>query len=233
VFPIAVLAGGLGSRLGALTQDFPKCLIEVKGKPFVHWQISLLKDAGYEDFVFCVSHKADQIVKYLGDGSEFGIRIKYSFDGNSQIGTGGAIHKALSLLGPEFAVVYGDSYLPINYSQVEESFSHRSKAALMTIFQNNGYFDHSNVCLNSDNTVNYNKLEPDARMMHIDYGLSYFKAEAFSGVAPNTFLDLADLLTELSRRGEIMGFEVFNRFYEIGSAKGISDFNSYLDGELL
>ena len=122
MLPLAILAGGYATRLGSLTKEIPKCLIEINGRAFVDWQLDLLIENGYSDFVFCLSYKSNLVQKHLGDGSARGVKIQYSFDGETQLGTGGAIQKALPKLGPVFGVIYGDSYLPINYWQVEQLF---------------------------------------------------------------------------------------------------------------
>ena len=232
MLPIVVLAGGLATRLGHITKETPKCLLEIKGRPFVDWQIELLRNAGYKDFVFCLSHKSDQIQMHLGDGSAFGVKIRYSLDGEKQLGTGGAIQKALPLLGPKFAVTYGDSYLPMDYSRVEEIFLNSQGPAVMTLYKNSGRFDSSNAFLNIDGFVTYSKNSPQPQMNYIDYGLMYFRSEAFQNTQSKTQIDLSDLCSDLSKVGKLYGFEVFNRFYEIGSLDGISDFTGFLNREL-
>jgi NDP-sugar pyrophosphorylase family protein len=228
MLPIAILMGGFATRLGSLTLTTPKCMLPINDKPFVYWQIQLLKRAGFEDFVFCASHLSDEIQSYVQDGSRFGIKVTYSLDGETQLGTGGAIVKALPLLGSDFAVIYGDSYLPIDYSSIELAFKKSSALGMMSIFKNFGKFDKSNAELLSGGYVNYQKGSKDARMSYIDYGLMYFKSEVFETLTANQTIDLADICAQLSKTKKLMGFEVFDRFYEIGSAKGIEDFSMYL-----
>lgn len=228
MLPIAVLAGGFATRLGSLTRDLPKCLIQVNGKPFVDWQIELLRNSGYSDFVFCISYKSDQIQDHLGDGSKWGIKIEYSLDGETQLGTGGAIKNCLNKLGESFAVIYGDSYLPIDYGQVEEAFKHSTKSALMTVFENQNSLDASNVEYTNGKLIEYAKGSSNPRMRHIDYGLSYFHSSVFDAFPSDNAFDLADLVTGLSKIGKLGGFEVLNRFYEIGSISGIEDLSNYL-----
>ena len=105
MLPLAILAGGYATRLGSLTKEIPKCLIEVNGKPFVDWQLDLLIKNGFSDFVFCTSYKSNLVEKYLGDGSNRGVSIRYSLDGETQLGTGGAVLKALPILGETFGVI--------------------------------------------------------------------------------------------------------------------------------
>jgi N-acetyl-alpha-D-muramate 1-phosphate uridylyltransferase len=230
---IAVLAGGFATRLGALVKDTPKSLLLFHGRPFVFWQIQLLKKEGYQKFVFCLSHRSEQIQEYLRDGSQLGVNIEYSLDGDIQLGTGGAIRKALPKLGSEFAVIYGDSYLPTNHAKVEEAFRKSLKPALMTVYMNNNLFDKSNVELRLDGSIDYNKNSSNSKMKHIDYGLTYFKETAFLGYDENHPFDLSELCSDLSNNGELGAFEVNSRFYEIGSESGISEFSKYLLEEQL
>ena len=228
MLPIAVLAGGLATRLGPLTESVPKCMLEINGSPFIDWQIRLLKDAGYREFIFCLSHKSQVIQEYLGDGSRFGVSIKFSIDGGTQLGTGGAIIKAVPLLGDEFAVIYGDSYLPINYNDFELAFKYSNSVAMMSLFKNNGQIEASNAELLENGYVNYQKGIIDSRKEYIDYGVSYFRKEAFISYFPNQPIDLAEICQSLSSNMKLTGYEVFQRYYEVGSHQGIKEFSNYL-----
>jgi NDP-sugar pyrophosphorylase family protein len=228
VLPIAILAGGFATRLGEASKVKPKSLVEVNGRPFADWQMSLLKSAGYRDFVFCLSHLGEQIQTHFGDGSSFGVNIQYSFDGHKQLGTAGAIKNAIHLLGPRFAVIYGDSYLPIDYASVEEAFKVLSGSSLMTIYKNFEELDTNNVILNQNGLITYNKFFPNTQMQYIDYGLSYFQASAFDKVGHGASYDLADLCAEISENHQLVGYEVHNRFYEVGSQAGIVELTKKL-----
>jgi NDP-sugar pyrophosphorylase family protein len=228
MLPLSILAGGFASRLGPLTENLPKSLVEVNGRPFIDWQIELLSKHGYSDYVFCVSHKSEMLEKHLGDGSRFGVNIKYSFDGERQLGTAGAIRKALPLLGDRFGVVYGDSYLPISYSAVEADFLNSGKDALMTVYKTKNGLGANNTEYSDGQILNHDKTETKLNMKHIDYGLSYFSATAFSGLKIDEYFDLSHLFKQLLDKRQIIGFEVFTRFYEIGSITGLMEFSDYL-----
>ena len=228
MLPLVILAGGYATRLGQLTKDSPKCLIEVNGRPFVDWQLDLLTKSGYTNFIFCVSYKSEMVQNHLGDGSSWGVRIKYSVDGETQLGTGGAVQKALPLLGDTFGVIYGDSYLPIDYSAVELSFLNSKSQGLMTVYENQNQFDTSNVEYTEGKLRNYQKGMNDRKMHHIDYGLTYFRREAFQSKSSDASFDLASISSLLAKEGKLDGFEVFQRFYEIGSVHGLKEFTDYL-----
>jgi MurNAc alpha-1-phosphate uridylyltransferase len=231
MLPLAILAGGYATRLGNLTKDLPKCLIEINGRPFVEWQLDLLIKNGYSDFVFCLSYKSEMVQEYLGDGSSRGVKIQYSLDGGTQLGTGGAIQKALPTLGEAFAVLYGDSYLPINYLAVEKEFLNSVNPALMTVYENKNQFDSSNVEFVQGNLLNYQKFSRDKKMQHIDYGLTYFRSSAFLPCLDRSTFDLSKLCHTLASEGRMGGFEVFERFHEIGSVDGINELSEYLRKE--
>jgi MurNAc alpha-1-phosphate uridylyltransferase len=226
--PLVILAGGLATRLGNLTADIPKCLIDVNGRPFIDWQLDLLVSSGYKEFVFCLSHKSNLIEDHLGDGSKWGSVFKYSLDGPAQLGTGGAIYKALPLLGEKFAVLYGDSYLPIDYKNLERFFETSSYLAMMAVFENKNLIDSSNVEFFEGKIINYKKGIKDSKMEYIDYGITYFRKETFTSWSGYTRFDLSELCHNLSISGDLGGVEVFDRFYEIGSVKGIQEFSNYL-----
>jgi MurNAc alpha-1-phosphate uridylyltransferase len=228
MLPLAILAGGYATRLGSLTNDIPKCLIEINGRPFIEWQLDLLIKNGYSDFVFCLSYKSDMVQEYLGDGTSRGVKIQYSLDGETQLGTGGAIQNALPALGEAFAVLYGDSYLPINYFTVEKDFLNSVNLAVMTVYENKNQFDSSNVEFVEGNLKNYQKGSSDKKMQHIDYGLTYFRSSAFLPYSDQSAFDLSEVCHDLTKYGQMGGFEVFERFYEIGSVHGIQEFSEYL-----
>lgn len=228
MLPLAILAGGYATRLGSLTKETPKCLIEINGRPFVDWQLDLLIDNGYSDFVFCLSYKSNLVQNHLGDGSARGVRIRYSFDGETQLGTGGAIQKALPKLGSVFGVIYGDSYLPINYWQVEQHFLATQAYALMTVYKNQNQFDKSNVEFIDGKLLNYEKDTGNKNMQHIDYGITFFREAAFQPWADQSSFDLSKVCHQLAKNKQLDGFEVHDRFYEIGSILGIDEFTQYL-----
>jgi NDP-sugar pyrophosphorylase family protein len=228
MLPLAILAGGYATRLGELARDLPKCLIEINGRPFVDWQLDLLVENGYTDFIFCISYKSEMIQNHLGNGSRWGASIRYSIDGETQLGTGGAIQKALPLLGDAFGVIYGDSYLPIDYLGVEIEFLNSKSHGMMTVYKNRNQFDLSNVEYIAGKLVNYEKGLNDRKMHHIDYGLTYFRKEPFLSIANELSFDLSNICHLLAKEGKLDGFEVFERFYEIGSVEGIEELSEYL-----
>ena len=226
---MAILAGGLATRLGSLTELVPKSLIEIQHRPFIDWQLRLLSRSGIEKVVICLGHKSEMIQDFVGDGSRYGINIVYSFDGPTQLGTGGAIRKALPLLSDEFMVMYGDSYLPTDFKAIEAAFRSIGKPALMTVFYNKGSFDVSNVLFVNGDLKKYSKADPMPDMSHIDYGVSTFKRSVFESYAQDAPIDLSNICQDLSYSGSLAGYEVRERFYEIGSLEGIDDFREYVE----
>lgn len=225
MLPVAILAGGLGTRLYPLTERIPKALVEINGEPFLAHQLRLLRAHGIERVVLCIGQLGEQIREYAGAGARFGVAIDYSLDGPTLLGTAGAIRRALPLLGDAFFVLYGDSYLPCSYRDVEQAFRAAREPGLMTVFRNAGRWDTSNVEFADGRILTYDKKNRNPRMQYIDYGLGVFNAGAFTNT-PHA--DLAGLYQDLSHRNQLAACEVHERFYEIGSFEGIRELSEYL-----
>ena len=229
--PVAILAGGMATRLRPITEKIPKLLVEVAGEPFFSHQIRLLKAAGLTRLVLCVGYLGDKIVELYGDGAQWGVKIEYAFDGPKLLGTGGALIAALPRLGDAFYVLYGDSYLPIDYRAVGDFFLRSGRLGLMTVYENQGRYDTSNVWFEGGEIKVYDKKHKVPQMHHIDYGLGVFRAAAFDGFPRDAVVDLAAVQTQLCQRRQLVGFEITQRFYEIGSHEGLAELDALLRGQ--
>jgi NDP-sugar pyrophosphorylase family protein len=225
---VAILAGGLATRLRPITEKIPKLLVEVAGEPFFTHQIRLLKSAGLTHLVLCIGYLGEKIVELYGDGGRFGVKIDYVFDGPKLLGTGGALIQALPKLGDTFYVLYGDSYLPMDYASAGERFLSSGKLGLMSVFENRGRFDASNVWFENGEIKLYDKKARLPQMHHIDHGLGMFHAAAFDGFLRDSIVDLAEVQKSLVARHQLVGFEVSERFYEIGSPAGLAELDALL-----
>ncbi len=228
MYPVAVLAGGLGTRLRSIAETIPKSLLEIAGRPFIFHQLELLKRQGVSRAVLCVGHLGEQVEAAVGDGRAFGLSVDYSFDGDVLLGTGGAIKHALPMLGENFFVLYGDSYLRCSFSEVQSAYEASHYPALMTVLRNRDRWDRSNVLFRNGVLHGYDKRSPQPQMEHIDYGLGVFSARVFDRYQDKQIFDLADCYRELSVKGQLAGFEVEKRFLEIGSPQGIRDTEDFL-----
>ncbi|MDA2917884.1 nucleotidyltransferase family protein [Desulfobacterota bacterium AH_259_B03_O07] len=226
--PVAILAGGLAKRLRPLTKSIPKCLVEVAHKPFIEHQLELMQQHGLHRIVLCVGYLGEMVKTVLGDGSRMGMDLRYVFDGKKLLGTGGALRKALPLLGEIFFVLYGDSYLDCNYIAIEKKFLEQRKLGLMTIFRNANKWDRSNILYKDGCLIHYDKENPTPEMQHIDYGLGVLNAKVFDDYPPDTTIDLATIYQDLLTKDELSTFEVTQRFYEIGSPDGLDETHHYL-----
>jgi NDP-sugar pyrophosphorylase family protein len=226
--PVAILSGGLATRLRPLTETIPKALIELNGEPFIAHQLRLLSSRGIGRVVLCVGYRGEMIRDFVGDGVRFGLHVDVVFDGPVLLGTAGAIRRAVPLLGESFFVLYGDSYLPCDYSAVCNAFLRSGKRGLMTVFRNDGQFDTSNVELHDGQILRYDKRNCAPEMRYIDYGLGAFRADVFTSLPDRVHYDLARIYQDLLSVGELAAFEVRERFYEIGSLQGIEEAAAYL-----
>lgn len=226
--PVAILSGGLATRLRPITETIPKSLVEVAGRPFIDWQLELLAGQGVRRAVICAGYLGEMIEEHVGNGHRFGLDVAYSWDGEPLLGTGGALRKALPLLGDEFQILYGDSWLDIDYAAVVAAFRASGQPALMTVFRNEGLWDTSNVEFSDGRIQRYDKVDRTPAMLHIDYGLGVMKAEALEAWPNDQAFDLAALYGGLVKQGHLAGYEIFQRFYEVGSHQGLADLDALL-----
>ncbi len=229
-----ILAGGLATRLRPVTETTPKLLVPIAGRPFADYQLQWLRRQGVTRIVYCIGYLGDRIRAAIGDGGRFGLEVRYCDEGESLMGTGGALRMALDagLLAGVFLVLYGDSFLPIPYAPVVAAHRRSGRRALMTVMHNDDRWDRSNVVFEPPLVTLYDNGADEAtraRMHHIDYGLSVFARDFVADeIPPGEVVDLAVPLKRASLAGELAGFEVTERFYEVGSTAGIADFTRYV-----
>jgi len=230
--PVAVLAGGRASRLGAVALRTPKILIDVAGRPFLDHQLALLRRRGVRRVVLCVGHLGEQVAAHAGDGARHGLAIAISDDGSVPRGTAGALRNALPLLGELFFVLYGDAYLDLDYAGVLAGVERHGDRLLgaMTLLRNEGRWDRSNALFADGRLIRYDKRAPSPDMKHIDCGLGLLRRSALERVAAHGHADLADLYSALVDEGRLHGHEVAERFYEIGSPAGLEETRARLAG---
>ena len=227
-YPVAILAGGLATRLRPITEKIPKVLVPIAGKPFLTHQLELLCSQGITHVVLCLGYLGEMVQREFGDGSTHGVQLDYSFDVPVLLGTGGALKRALPKLGEKFFVLYGDSYLPTPFAPIAETFGRSGKLGLMTVYRNEGKYDTSNVVFGDGEIKVYDKKLRLPEMQHIDYGLSLFRAKAFNRYPADKAFDLADVMRDLVAEKQLAGYEVPERFYEIGSHAGLEELNQLL-----
>lgn len=223
--PVAILAGGLATRMRPLTETVPKSLLPVAGRPFLAHQLDLLRGQGVRRVVLCAGHLGGQIEDAFGDGREFGIDLTYSHDGPGLLGTAGALRQALPLLGEEFFTLYGDSYLQVDYSAVWKAYGNQSEPALMTVISKDLAAEPANAWFDGRKIRAYGKGQPLPEMRHVDYGLNLFNEATFR----DDIADLSVLQASLAQGGRLAGYEVENRYFEIGSPQGLASLESHLN----
>jgi N-acetyl-alpha-D-muramate 1-phosphate uridylyltransferase len=230
-----ILAGGLGTRLWPITQALPKSLVPINGRPFVGYQLAWLSRQNITDIVYCIGYLGAQIRAAIGDGSRFGVQVRYADEGDDLKGTGGALRGALDagLLTDTFFVLYGDSFLPVQFAPVLAAFHASGCRALMTVMRNENRWDTSNAVFSAPFITLYDKHCDDAtraRMRYIDYGLSVLARNLVAQeIQAGPKVDLADLFKKMSLARELAGFEIVDRFYQIGSPNGIAEFSRFAE----
>jgi NDP-sugar pyrophosphorylase family protein len=225
-----ILAGGLGTRMRPATDQVPKVLLPVAGEPFARHQLELLHRGGVTDVVYCIGHLGEMVRDYVGDGRQFGLDVRYVDEGAELRGTGGALRLAADagVLHDRFLVLYGDSYLPIDLRPIDAAFERAAEPALMTVFHNRDQWVPSNVVFDGRRVVVYDKRGSVPGMDWVDYGISVLTRDLVMETPPGAVVDLSDVFHELSGAGRLAGYEVHERFYEIGSPTGMAEVEGIL-----
>jgi NDP-sugar pyrophosphorylase family protein len=224
---VVILVGGLATRLGKLAYNTPKSMILIEGRPFLEYQLELISKQNIKDIVLCVGHLGEKIKSYFNDGKKFGVKIDYSWE-ETLLGTGGAIKNAEGLLQNEFMMLYGDSYLPVDYHKLINIFIGKNTLGTMVIYKNNNKYDKSNIVLNEGRIKAYDKEKKLPEMVYIDAGLSIFKKEVLKKLPDGKHIPLDTIIKQLIDSGQLSSYITKQRFYEVGSPKGLQDFRNYI-----
>lgn len=230
MLPVVIICGGLGTRIKQISKGQPKSLIEILDKPFLYWQLDNLIAQDVKKVILCVGHLADQVEAAIKIYDRKELEIIISDDGNELLGTGGAVKKASKIAGDTFFVMYGDSFLTCSFKAVQEYFFKMQSDVLLTVYKNDNRFDISNIAYKDGEIVDYEK-NPVSPMSYIDYGLGLYSYSVFEKITGSSF-DLSFVIKKLLAESKLNGFEVFERFYEIGSVKGIRDLEDFLSRSL-
>ena len=226
--PVVILAGGIATRLRPMTETIPKSLLQVAGEPFIAHQLRLLRTNGIKKVVICSGYLGGQIEKFVATGARFDLSVTFSADGEKLLGTGGAVKKALALLDEEFFVMYGDSYLTVDFKSVYDYFLTTPSLALMTVLKNHNAWDKSNIVFKDNQIITYDKKNKVDGMDYIDYGLGILKKSAFDAMASKEVFDLSQLYQDIIAKKQMSGYVVSERFYEIGSLNGLAETQEYI-----
>ena len=224
---VVIIAGGLATRLGALTKNRPKSMVEIRNRPFLAYQLELLRYQEITDILLCIGHLGTQIKEFFSDGSKYGVHINYSVE-DKPLGTAGALKNAEPLLDNIFFVMYGDSYLFLNYQEIMSYFMLQNKLALATVYRNHDSYDRSNMVINGNMVTKYSKLEKSNDMVYVDYGASVFNKKALQLIPEKQPFFFEDFFIRLIEKKQLLAFEVDHRFYEIGSPQGLKDFKAFV-----
>ncbi len=226
--PVVILCGGKATRLYPLSQKVPKAMTEIEGKPFLEYQIDLLKRNGIFDIVLCIGDKGEQIKEHFQDGERFDVRIKYSQDGEELLGTAGALKKAENLLADSFLVLFGDTYLSLNFQEAINFFEKNRQLGMMTVFRNAGKYAPSNTVVENGLVKYYSKKRHLKNMNYIDCGLGIIRKDSLKYLRQGESGDLAILNQALIKRQELLAYPIKKRFYDIGTFRGLADFRRYI-----
>jgi len=225
---MVILCGGLATRLGDLAKDTPKSMIRIQGKPFLEYQIEKLKKHSIKDIVLCVGHLSEKIEEYFGDGGRFGVQLQYSYDRDRPLGPIGALKNAETALDEIFFIMYGDSYVSINFQKIYSYFINYDKLALMVVYKNADKYDKSNLIIKENHVVHYGQEKKTSDKIYIDYGTSLLRKKTLQYIPLNTFYSTGSFFSSLIEKNQLLAFEEKRRFYHIGTPDALEEFKNYI-----
>src|SRR3990172_10336916 len=221
-----ILAGGLGTRLRPITETIPKAMAPVRGRPFLEYKIEVLEGKGIDNVIICLAYLGHMIEDHFGDGRRFDVTIRYGYEQDGLLGTAGAVKNVEALLADAFFVQYGDSYLLVDYRSTMAHFRAHDGLGLMVVHKNHDRWDRSNVVVDGGLIRAYDKQRRLPGMVYIDFGVSVFRREVFVDVPLRVATDLAALHRSLIEQGQLVAYETYQRFYEVGSPQGLREFEA-------
>ncbi len=226
-----ILAGGLGTRLRPLTERIPKAMTPILGRPFIEYEIELLKSEGVNELVICVGHLGESIERHLGRGGRFGVSISYSHDGPKLLGPAGALRRAESLLHDTFFVTYGDAYLRAPYGSIMDTLASSGRLGVMAVFRNEGKYGASDVAVEGGKVARYDKRNREAGMDWINFGVSALRKGALALIPEGRECGEEEFYGSLIKKGELLAFPVMKRFYEIGTPSSLAEFERFISSQ--
>lgn len=229
---VVILAGGMATRLGPLAKSRPKSMIMIGDKPFLEYQINMLHTAGARNILLCLGHLSEPIIDYFGDGKRLDVKLTYSIE-DKPLGTAGALKNAEKFIEDTFATLYGDSYVFVNLSEIMSRFRSSRKLGLMTVYRNLGRYDKSNTAIDRDGMVIRYDKQYKEKLEYIDYGLSVFKKRVLQRIPKDEYYSLEEVFRELIEKRELVAYENKERFYEIGSPTGLTEFQRFVEDNRL
>jgi NDP-sugar pyrophosphorylase family protein len=227
MYSIAILCGGFGTRLYPVTKYLPKSLYPINGKPFIDYQLERLKSGGFNHIVLLVSHFGNEIREYVGNGERYGLNIEYSFDDAK--GTLPAIKKAFKFLDYNFFITYGDSYLTADFKDIQKTYDAQNKPFLVTIYKNNDETLHkNNIAYINNQIVDYSQLNLNNSCQYVDYGITILNKNYLDNIDETWYTNVSNLYNFAIAKNNLASYVIKERFYEVGSLRGIQDFTKYV-----
>ena len=230
VLTVALLVGGLGTRVAHLTGPIvPKALLEVADSSFIDLKLTELSNAGVTDVCMLVGHGAEVLQSRIGVGSGRGLSITWLEDGPTLRGTGGATARFAEIHKEPFWLAYGDTLLDVPMSRIEQDFLDDKVLAGMTVLENCDRWETSNVSIDGERVAVYEKDAQAGSHRFIDYGMLLFRPAAFASARSESF-DLSESLIALTGEGQLAAYPVARRFYDVGNEEALIEAIEYVEG---
>ena len=227
-----ILAGGLGTRLRPITTQMPKVMVTVNGIPFLEHQLRLLRRYCITDILVLSGYMGQCIEEYFGDGRRFGLNVQYSRE-RVPLGTGGGLRYAAPLLEERFLLLYGDSYLPMDYQDLCQERDSKGVKCAIAVYDNSRADSgvHNNIQLDRQGyVIQYRKqYVDDARFSHVDAGVLACRRSIVEFIPPDESVSLEEsIFPLLIAQRQLFAYKTAQRFFDIGTSERLNTFKEFL-----
>lgn len=225
---VVILAGGLGMRLLPLTTTIPKPMILFYGKPFLEYLLLLLKQNKIERVVLLVGYLHEKIKDYFGDGSKWGLKIKYSYL-PPEADTGARLKKAFKFLDRHFLLLYADNFWPLRLSELIKFYQEKNLPALVTVYSNFDHYSQNNILVEDGLVKVYDHKRQTPGLSGVDIGFFILKKEVLDLLPEGNSSFEEVVLPELVKRQQLAGFCTHHRYYGLSNLERVENIENYFN----
>lgn len=222
---VVIVAGGLGTRLARQSGGGAKAMVPVGGRPFLGYVLTWLADQGARRVHLCLGHRAEQISDFLvarrGDFPSLAFTTSVE---PVPLGTAGCLRASGAAVEEDFVLLLGDTYTPIDLGAAVSRWRKGGHEAGMCVLHNRDWLVPSNIRVQDGLVALYDKHAPLGTLQHVDYGIAFLRRASLDRLPADDPADLADLFHLLIADSALAAVEVDQRFYEIGSEQGYTEF---------
>ena len=226
-----ILAGGRGTRMQPITNDRPKPMVPILGRPFLEYQIEQLRGQGFERVLMLLGYLPEVVQNYFGDGTAWGVHIEYSVTEPDQL-TSSRVATARHMIDPCFLLLYCDNYWPMQMNRMWTRFCQAGKPALITVYSNKDGYSRGSVRLDQDGHVRvFDRLRTTPGLREVEISYAILTDLALDLLPEQDTLFEEAIYTPLAQQGRLTAYVSDHRYYSVGSLQRLPATEAFMRRE--